>query len=210
MYLKWINELQSDDCHMQPILTIIAKQSSHIDRLEENYRYDYSYIHIIYSPTYPSVKTDDMHHYWQWQWDCWWEKLFNNEYTIEASVGYICTIGATSWATFGIPVKRLNITIYPILYHRWFWNVTAETSLKPVWTATFLRTIFYWHVIWYILWYLIIERDFECLALADSTLILLYRLYFLCIITHSKFQRNDLYIKNVHAAFTLVRKIMAA
>ena len=26
-----------------------------------------------------------------------------------------CTIGRTSRATFGIPAKRLNITIYPIL-----------------------------------------------------------------------------------------------
>ena len=25
-------------------------------------------IHITYSPTYPSVKTGDMHRYWQWQW----------------------------------------------------------------------------------------------------------------------------------------------
>ena len=29
----------------------------------------------------------------------------------------IRTIGRTSRATFGIPTKRLNITIYPILYH---------------------------------------------------------------------------------------------
>ena len=28
---------------------------------------------------------------------------------------YACTIGLTSRATFGIPAKRLNITIYPIL-----------------------------------------------------------------------------------------------
>ena len=31
-----------------------------------------------------------------------------------------CTIGRTSRVTFGIPAKRLNITIYPILYHWWF------------------------------------------------------------------------------------------
>ena len=33
---------------------------------------------------------------------------------------FLCTIGRTSRATFGIPAKRLNITIYPILYHWWF------------------------------------------------------------------------------------------
>ena len=29
--------------------------------------------------------------------------------------GLVCTIGHTSRATFGIPAKRLNITIYPLL-----------------------------------------------------------------------------------------------
>ena len=31
-----------------------------------------------------------------------------------------CTIGRKSRATFGIPAKRLNITIYPSLYYKWF------------------------------------------------------------------------------------------
>ena len=30
---------------------------------------------ITYSPTYPSVETDDMHRYWQWQWRYCWGKL---------------------------------------------------------------------------------------------------------------------------------------
>ena len=34
----------------------------------------------------------------------------------------IRTIGGTSRATFRIPAKRLNITIYPVLNNRWFWN----------------------------------------------------------------------------------------
>ena len=35
---------------------------------------------------------------------------------MSATVLY-CTIGRTSTATFGIPAKHLNITIYPIIYH---------------------------------------------------------------------------------------------
>ena len=31
-----------------------------------------------------------------------------------------CVCACTSRATFRIPAKRLNITIYPIIYHRWF------------------------------------------------------------------------------------------
>ena len=33
---------------------------------------------------------------------------------------YICAIGGTSRATFDIPAIWLNITIYPILWQRWF------------------------------------------------------------------------------------------
>ena len=32
-------------------------------------------IHITCSPTYPSVETGDMHHYWQWQWQYCWGRL---------------------------------------------------------------------------------------------------------------------------------------
>ena len=32
-------------------------------------------IHITYSPTYPSLETDDMHRYWQWPWQYCWGKL---------------------------------------------------------------------------------------------------------------------------------------
>ena len=34
--------------------------------------------------------------------------------------GHSCTIGDKSRATFGTPARRLNITIYPLLYDRWF------------------------------------------------------------------------------------------
>ena len=43
-----------------------------------------------------------------------------------------CTIGHTSRATFGTPAKRLNITIYPILFHRWFWNCCSWNN-STIW-----------------------------------------------------------------------------
>ena len=46
-------------------------------------------IHIIYSPTYPSVETDDMHRYWQWQCQYCWGKLL------------LCS--SSSWQICGTP-----------------------------------------------------------------------------------------------------------
>ena len=63
---------------------------------------------------------------------------------------HTCTIGGTSRATFVIPAKRLNITIYPILYCRCFRIVTAETILKLVWTVIFIKTVF-WHRICFVI-----------------------------------------------------------
>ena len=48
-------------------------------------------VHITYSPTYPSVETGDMRHYWQWQWQYCWEKLL----LCSSSCRQIC--GAPHW-----------------------------------------------------------------------------------------------------------------
>ena len=41
------------------------------------------------------------------------------KYTSINNLTEVGTLRGTSTATFGIPTKRLKITIYPILYHRW-------------------------------------------------------------------------------------------
>ena len=48
-YLKWFNDLQSDDGQMLPILTNLQSHSSHIDILKDNSTYDYSYTYNILS-----------------------------------------------------------------------------------------------------------------------------------------------------------------
>ena len=61
-YLKWINELQSDICHMVPILTN-CKDIHHTLTYRKKILHMIIPLHMIYSPTYQSVETDDMHHY---------------------------------------------------------------------------------------------------------------------------------------------------
>ena len=48
-YLKWTNELQSDDGHMLLTLTYIQSHSSHIDILKDNSTYHYSNTYNILS-----------------------------------------------------------------------------------------------------------------------------------------------------------------
>ena len=64
-YLKWINELQSNNGHMQHLLNNY-KVIYHTLTLKEFF-YMIIPMHVTYSPTYPSVETADMHHYLEWR-----------------------------------------------------------------------------------------------------------------------------------------------
>ena len=54
-------------------------------------------IHITHSPTYPSVETDDMYRFWQWQWQYCWGKLL------------LCFPLGTCLRTL---IRRLNVSLY--------------------------------------------------------------------------------------------------
>ena len=53
-------------------------------------------------------------------------RLSETKYNNNSSLSKLCTIGGTSRATYGIPAKQLNITIYTILYHRWFLELQQQ------------------------------------------------------------------------------------
>ena len=62
--------------------------------------------------------------------------------TLISIVTVTCTIGRTSRATFGIPSKHLNITIYPILGKKFVLrNVIGQTIFRIVSAVTILKTI---------------------------------------------------------------------
>ena len=60
-------------------------------------------------------------------------QLLKRSYTVR-------TIGRTSNVAFGIPAKRLNITIYPILGESFVRNVIDQTVFRIVSAVTILKT----------------------------------------------------------------------
>ena len=64
-YLRYSNECGYAG-HMLPILIcykVIHHTLTYTGIITYNYTPNYTPIHITYSPTYPSMKTDDMHRY---------------------------------------------------------------------------------------------------------------------------------------------------